>query len=346
MALTRRGKIAIGAVAAAIGVVAILGFTGNAPDPLQNLVDTVTGRPTPCPLTGELRAGGKDAPSRPMLAVKVENTDAAYPLAGLDRADVVYEELVEGGLTRFVVLYQCRDAARVGPVRSARTTDPKILVQFAEEPLLAYSGAAAVVNQAVDDAGIVSFTETSATEAFARDDTRAAPHNLYVSTKALYRAARKAAAMSPAPAGVFLFEDDVTMPNRPTAVARVTFSFSTTAEWVWSRHRWVRHLDGEPMVLENGAPITADNVVIQEVVVTESQIVDAAGAHSPEVDLTGSGRVWILRDGRRIAGRWERASLTEGTAFVTKGGDEIALARGTTFVELVPKDGGEVAFER
>ena len=152
MALTQRGKVVIGAAAAGVvALVGILAFTGNAPGPLQRIVDTVVDRPDPCPLTGRVRAG-EDPPERPVLTVKVENTRDAYPLAGLERADVIYEEPVEGGLTRFAALFQCRDAGRVGPVRSARTTDPKILLPLADEPLLAFSGAHPKVTAALEDA--------------------------------------------------------------------------------------------------------------------------------------------------------------------------------------------------
>jgi hypothetical protein len=71
-----------------------------------------------------------------------------------------------------------------------------------------------------------------------------------------------------------------------------------------------------------------------------------AGFPSPDVKLVGEGRAWILRDGRLITGRWRRSSLDDVTVFENKRGDEVALAPGTTFVELVPKDGGEVTFER
>ena len=189
MALTQRGKVVTGVavvVTAAAAVLAVLAFTGNAPPAIQAIVDKATGKPTPCPLTGELRAGGKGTLARPVLAVKVENTDEAYPLAGLERADVIYEEPVEGSITRFAALFQCRDAAKVGPVRSARTTDPRILVQYSDEPLLAYSGANPTVAAALEKAGVVSLTETSANEAFVRDESRSAPHNLFASTKKLY----------------------------------------------------------------------------------------------------------------------------------------------------------------
>ena len=100
------------------------------------------------------------------------------------------------------------------------------------------------------------------------------------------------------------------------------------------------------MLSESATPIAVDNVVIQEVVVTDSNIVDVAGFPSPDVKLVGEGRAWILRDGRLIMGRWRRSSLEDMTVFENKRGDEVALAPGTTFIELVPKDGGEVTFER
>jgi hypothetical protein len=348
VALTQRGRIAIGAVSAAVvGVLAVLAFTGNAPEPLQNLVDEVTGKPEPCPLTGELRKGGRGALARPLLAVKVENTDEAFPLAGLERADVIYEEPVEGSITRFAALFQCRDAARVGPVRSARTTDPKILSQLSEEPLLAYSGANPKVAAALEEAGVVSLTETSAGDAYTRDGARSAPHNLFVSTKKLYRIAQETDVdFSSLPEAIFRFDEEVPTPSKPRTSASVSFSPSNVVEWTWSDDRWVRQLDGEPMLAENGTPIAVDNVVIQEVVVTDSDIVDVAGFPSPDVKLIGEGRAWILRDGRLVVGRWRRASPGDVTVFETKGGDEITLAPGTTFVQLVPKDEGEVTFER
>jgi len=347
VALTQRGKVAIGLTAAtAVAVLAVLAFTGNAPAPIQRIIDDVTGQPEPCPLTGELRAGGKDAPARPVLAVKIENTDDAYPLAGLERADVIYEEPVEGGITRFAALFQCRDAARAGPVRSARTTDPKILLQYSDEPLLAYSGAHPKVTTALEGSGLVSLTETSANEAYLRDGSRSAPHNLFVSTRKLYRIAKENGADLSRPQVLFLFDAEPPAKSKPRTSAFVAFTPSNVVGWEWSEDHWVRQLDGEPMLAENSVPIAVDNVVIQQVVVTDSDILDVAGSPSPEVKLVGKGRAWILRDGRLIVGRWRRASLDEVTVFETMAGDEIALAPGTTFVELVPKDDGEVTFER
>ena len=346
MALTKRGKVVIGGVAAAlVGGVGILAFTGNAPGPIQRIVDTVAGRPDPCPLTGKVR-NGKDAPDRPVLAVKVENTRDAYPLAGLEHADVIYEEPVEGGLTRFAALFQCRDAGRVGPVRSARTTDPKLLAPLSDQPILGFSGSHPKVTAALEDAGVLALTETSANVGFERDEGRAAPHNLFVATKPLYSLATKAGVDLSVPPALFRYDDTVPSPSRPRTSATISFSGSNAAEWAWAGGRWVRQLEGAPMLSEGGAEIAVDNVVIQQVVVTMSDILDAAGNPSPEVKVTGEGKAWILRDGRLIVGRWRRASLGDVTVFETKNGEEIALAPGTTFVELMPKDGGGATFGR
>ena len=90
------------------------------------------------------------------------------------------------------------------------------------------------------------------------------------------------------------------------------------------------------MALDTGEPIVTDNVVIQQVKTTESDIVDVAGYPSPEVAVTGTGKAWVLRNGRLIAGTWERGSEGDVTVFRTKKDDEIRLRPGTAFVELAP----------
>jgi len=349
MALTRRGKQAVGAIAV-LAVVAggAFALTGSAPAPIRRAVDAVAGvvdPPATCPLTGTRVPQDGQAPDRPLLAVKVENTEDAYPLAGLDRADMVYEEVVEGGITRFVALYHCRDAGRVGPVRSARTTDPKILMPFQQQPLLGYSGAAGKVVRALHDAGIVELTESTASAAFVRDGDRVAPHDLFTSTGPLWKAGAQAVDDPATPRPAFRFDEELPDRSRKAGSVAITFSSLSATAWSWDGDGWVRHLDGSPMELEGGAEVRADNVVIQFVKVTQDTIVDASGAPSPLVEMVGSGKGWVLRDGRAIAARWERGGDDDLTVFRTRDGDEIALAPGVTWVELVPTD-GTVAIER
>ena len=343
MALTSRGKalVAGGAVVAVLGGgMAALALSGNTPDSVAGVLGALPGVDDPvepCPLTGEMLPGDKAPPDRPVLAVKVENTPDAQPLAGLQGADIVYEEVVEGGITRFVVLFHCDEADRIGPVRSIRSTDPGILAPFSEHPLLAFSGGSKGVRAIVEDAGMAAMDEDSATKAFIRDDTRIVPHNLFTSTKPLWGKGRKLAEDEPAPGSPFTYSDEVPTPSKKARGATVVFSGLATAEWRWSKGQWVRYLEGSPMMLESGGPITADNVVIQVVKTTESDFHDVTGYPSPEVDLTGSGKAWVLRDGKLIVGKWERSDESGFTTFRAKSGEEIALKPGTTFVELAPK---------
>jgi hypothetical protein len=342
MALTRRGKAAIGGgTAAAVIVGGALVFAGKAPAPIQRALDTVTGRTPPptCPLTGGPTADGEAAPARPLLAVKVENTKLAYPLSGLDAADMVYEEVVEGGITRFVALFHCADADRIGPVRSARTTDPRILEQFQQRPLLGYSGGAPKVVKSLVEAGIVQITEGGMPEAFERDDARQAPHNLFTSTSSLWKAGEAFVEHAGSPRGVFEFDEDVPEGAKPVSSVSIVFSDLSRTGWRWDADVWTRKLDGDAFELENGEPVTAANVVIQRVEVATDTIVDASGSHSPIVTMTGSGKAIVLRDGKAIYGTWTRPAESDLTVFRTKSGDEITLAPGVTWVELVPTDG-------
>ena len=328
MALTPRGKALVaGGVAVAVlgGGMAALALSGNAPDPIQQALQRR--RPArrtpiePCPLTGETLPGGEQPPDRPVLAVKVENTPDAQPLAGLQGADIVYEEVVEGGITRFVALFQCDDANRVGPVRSIRTTDPEILAPFSEHPLLAFSGGSKGVRNVVEDAGMTTMDESSATKAFTRDSARVVPHNLFTSTKALWAKGKLGRQGRARPRDRrSSYSDDVPTPSKKARSATIVFSGLATAEWRWQKGQWVRFLDGTPMLLESGEPITADNVVVQVVKTTESEFQDVAGYPSPEVDLIGKGKAWVLRDGKLIVGKWERADLGDFTTFRTKSG--------------------------
>ena len=126
--MTRRRKVlaaGVSTVVVAAGAVGTLALTGNAAKiPLINRIPGLSqlgrhkpAKPPTCPLTGV--APHHAVPDRPALAIKVENLPEARPQAGLERADIVYEEPVEGGITRFIVVYQCQDSKRIGPVRSS-----------------------------------------------------------------------------------------------------------------------------------------------------------------------------------------------------------------------------------
>ena len=175
--------------------------------------------PVLAPLTG-LQLTSAAILTRPALAVKIDNHTGARPQVGLHLADIVYEEPVEGGITRFIAIFHSRDASKVGPVRSARLTDLQVLAEYGR-PLLAFSGAAGYVLKAVRKANLVSLPHGAYGSIYRRDSSQwVAPHNLFTSTKDLWRVARDRNT-SPAPAK-FGFGALVAPPTpAPTPINRV-----------------------------------------------------------------------------------------------------------------------------
>jgi hypothetical protein len=333
----------------AAGLAALVLLTGcghgtrvpAAAGPTTTVAPTTTARPRPVtfPLTG-VPAANPAAASRAALSIKVENTPAARPQAGLDAADLVTEELVEGGITRFLATYQSRDAAAVGPVRSARPVDAALLRQLGGG-LFGYAGAAAgeiAPVKASSTAVLVGFEQ--APDAYYRVAGRPAPHNLYTSTVRLYQAAARLGAHPGAPPALFRFS---ARPPRGRRVGLVAVPFSPvpdyTAGWRWDGkgRLWDRLQGGRPAVVAGGAPITATNVVVLRVRVgTIPGLVDSLGNPDPNVIVVGRGACWVLRDGRVAQGTWERPSIGQVTRLVGPGGQIVPLHPGRTWVELEP----------
>jgi hypothetical protein len=339
MALTQRGRavfatLAVVAVVVAIVGVLVLGGKGTGA-PAQEGAGGGGASPSPrvtiCPLTGRTAKGGA-VPDRPALAVKVENLPAARPQTGLSWADVIYEEPVEAGITRFIVVYQCQDASRVEPVRSGRLTDPLILSQFGT-PVFGYAGAVPAVIKAVASAGIIDVNFTQAPQAYHRDPNRDAPHNLYTSTDELYAAAHRPTGI---PQPVFTYDGAVPSTGSAASSVHVPFSQQSDVVWSWSANAWLRSYGSEPATYSDGKQMSTTNVVIQMVRIKMTDITDVNGVHSPEVVATGSGKAYILRNGKVITGTWSRPRLSDLTVFKDANGDEIPLAPGRTWVELTP----------
>jgi hypothetical protein len=290
-----------------------------------------------CPLT-DLSPPGGHVPARPALAVKVDNSAAARPPFGLSTADVIYEEPVEGGLTRFVVIYQCRDAARIEPVRSARIIDPAIVGQFGAHPLFGYAGGIQPAVAAIESSSLIDVGTARAPEAYKRDPDRSAPHNLTTSTAALYAAGQAQHASYEPPPPAFSF-GSLIQGATPAASVHIAFPASGLT-WTWQpgSQLWLRsYAQTGPAELGEGGQLTASNVIVMKVVMYPSPYVeDATGAHENLLILTGSGPAEVFRDGATITGRWSRPDLTQNTQYLDSAGQAITLAPGATWVELVP----------
>jgi hypothetical protein len=291
-----------------------------------------------CPLTGLPAPGGK-VPLRPALAIKVENLPASRPPSGLASADVIYEEPVEAGITRFIVIYQCHDAARVEPIRSGRLIDPDIVRQYGVHTLFSYAGAIGPVVAKVDASSLVDVGIYQAPAAYWRDGARYAPHNLVSSTAVLYAAGAAHHAPPAPPAPVFRY-GNLASPAQPAASVRIPYQYSDVT-WTWQpspKNTWSRsYADTGLATLGDGGSIVTTNVVVMKVVMYPSQYVeDAVGSLENLLVLTGSGPAQVFRNGVVVNGTWRRPTLDQQTQFVDAHGQVIPLSPGPTWVELVP----------
>jgi hypothetical protein len=329
---------------AGVGALALIGNAAKIP--LINRIPGVSAlarhkppKPPTCPLTGV--APHHPVPDRPALAIKVENLPEARPQAGLERADIVYEEPVEGGITRFIAVYQCQDSKRIGPVRSARLTDPDILIQFGTSTLFGYAGGVPRVEKAVADMGLhdVNYDVPAAiaAKAYERDPDRSEPHNLYTSTGALYGAGDETDG-KPAPVFTYRKKPPAGAGSKLAHTVHLDWSATANVFWTWNPQRgvWLRSYDTGPATLEGDRQISATNVVVQVVRIKDTGIVDVAGNPSPEVESIGSGTAYVFRGGRVVEGTWKRRSVHALTKFFDASGKRIPLAPGTTWVELLP----------
>jgi DUF3048 family protein len=339
MAMTKRGRFAsTAAIVVIIGalVVGVLALTGKGPAAgLAAKVGVTHHEPPRCPLTGRLAPGGT-IPDRPALAIKVENLPESRPQSGLNDADIVYEEPVEAGITRFIAIYHCTEAPRVEPVRSARLDDPDVVRQFGQA-LFAHAGGVPKVSARLHAAHLIDMNFIQYANLFHRDPARYAPHNLYTSTAALWKAAPGKG--SP-PQPLFTYDRAEPTTGRTVAWMHIPFSDYSDVYWRWNaKHAvWLRYHGTVPHTLSNGAQVRAKNVVVQVVKVTMSTIHDVNGVASPFAHVVGHGKAYILRDGKVIVGTWSRTSLEDITVFKDKQGNVIPLTPGNTWVELYPSD--------
>lgn len=295
--------------------------TTASPAPEPEPVSPFTGLPAPA--------------GRPVLAVKIDNAPQARPHTGLEAADVVHVEPVEGGLSRLLAIFSSRLPDRVGPVRSAREADLDLLRQYGR-PALAYSGANSGVLRLIRDAPVVDVSQARAGAGYRRSGDRRAPHNLYADPARLLRAAPDAGPagdigfrFGPAPEG-----GEVTV-ARTVRYAAARFGFT----WADADRRWLVSMDGAPARTSGGERVSAATVVLQGTTISPSRFRDSLGNVTPFTETVGSGPVTVLRDGRAFTGRWSRPTAAAGTAYTTAAGAPLTFAPGPVWVVYHPAEG-------
>ncbi|WP_299960575.1 DUF3048 domain-containing protein [uncultured Modestobacter sp.] len=298
------------------------------------------------PLTG-LESG--TVPAHPALAVKIENSVDARPQTGLGAADVVWEQVVEGGISRYVAVYHSTLPPQLGPVRSIRPMDPAIAAPL--HGLFAASGGQAGYVRDVADAGLQVLTFDAGDDGFARIATRSAPHNVYVDTQALLAQADATHLADPAPQFDLATTPDqagAVLAGTPASTLSLTLSGVSRPQWTWSapEARWLRAEGGTPAVEADGARLGAANVVVLRVDVVSTGGVDPAGNPIPEIVLAGRGAALVASGGRTLPATWVKGGVADRVVLLGADGNPVRLAPGRTWVELVPNRGGAVTVGR
>lgn len=284
----------------------------------------------PAPLTGVPTA--EEQLQRPALAVKVENTAKARPQAGLEVADIVIEQLVEGGVTRFFAVFHSQVPAQVGPVRSARLVDATLLPAF--DGILLYSGARDDVEAAIAGTA-VRITEGAA--GVYRQSGRSAPSNLFADGPPVYETALERDPDLGPPQPWFAFAEEVPDGGLTGRLIDISMSAQVTTSWAFSEEDggYLRSQNGSGQTTVSEDPVVAANVVVLGVGTFEGGCCDTAGSPYVVTDTVATGRAIVLRDGEWFEAEWSRASAAAPVE-LTRDGQPLPLAPGPTWIHLTP----------
>jgi hypothetical protein len=294
------------------------GFARFEPGPELDGVAALTGRPA-----------GPEVTARAALAVKIDNAPDGQPQWNLADADLVFEENVEG-TTRFVAVYHTNVPDRIGPVRSARTSDLDILAGL-NRPVLAWSGGNGVVTIKVRGAaefGWLMNLSAQGGSCFWRSETRGSPHNLLLDPECAWASGTLAGPARP----VFRHDDGPTPDGRREQRFTVEMDGNLGVMWEWDARtgRYLRSQRGAPQIDVDGDRVAAHNVVVLLIEYRAS----SADERSPEAVTVGFGAAVLHRDGVAIPATWERTDRFAPYVLRDLDGREIGLSEGTTFVEL------------
>lgn len=339
----------------------------NFSTPFGSLSDLTSGneegvKDRPCPLNGAMYTKNREETwgKRRPLGVMVENHADARPVIGLSRADVIYEAVAEGGITRFLAVFLCQDAGDIAPVRSARTYFLDWVSEY--DALYAHVGGANTPGPAnalgqIRDYGIMDMDQFGlGFPTYWRGTDRLAPHNVHSTTKKLWEAAEERKFGPEDEDGkrwddnftMWKFKDDASLESRGNQGDIVVPFWSEysdyTVTWKYDREANVfRRYHGQEAQID---PLTKEHLSGKNVIIqfqTERKANDGYPDGHLLYTTTGSGNALILQDGKAISGKWVKSSRRERTKYLDSKGKEIELVRGLIWIETVPV-GSDVSY--
>lgn len=294
----------------------------------------ISPKPTP-PVITYNSISGRVGTDGPVLVVKIDDTPQAHPQIGLDKADLVYIEEVEGGLTRLAAVFSSQIPSQIGPVRSARISDIDLLSQYGHVAF-AYSGAQTKMLPVISAADLENLgAQRESPTIYTRDITRFAPVNLILQANLLMSrlldqkvsivtSKNMGWTFGPAPVG-----------GEPVLSVKLKWPANTySAIWSPTESRWLLVHANSPDLAADGGQLGPTTLVIQMVSITPSQFHDKFGGVTPFSATIGSGTGYVLRNGLEFKAMWNRPDATSGTTWTLPDGTPIPFAGGQIWVAM------------
>lgn len=301
----------------------------SSPQPLPTPSPSYGIPPGASPFSGLPGGAGK-----PVLVVKIDNTRAAQPHAGLEAADLVYVEEVEWSLTRLAAVFSTTLPDVIGPVRSARISDIDIVAPLGRVAF-SNSGAQSKLLPVLAEANIIDVSAGRAWDAFYNDPGRPAPVDHMADPAKLMEYAPDAATAQDIG---LVFSEEPPPGGQPVKSVSVTWPSSDISfTWDEAAGNFIVGLNGEESRSTTGGPQRAATAVIQSVVQTDSGYGDRYGGKTPLVEVIGEGTALVLRDGRMWSVTWERPDMASGTRYYLSDGSPMPFAIGQEWIVLMDR---------
>ena len=315
------------------------------PSPTPVPTPTPTPRPTPkplsrAPLTGRFVSAA--VAKRHAIAIMIDDHPDARPQSGFNAASVVWHAPAEGGIPRYMLIFQDEIPGAVGPVRSAR----QYYIAWAAEWAAVYghSGGSPQSLQTLRDQGNGQLVYNAdefrwGKIYYHRSTDRFAPHNVYTTGKELRKLARRIGAKDGPYKAAWRFGPDASPVDRPKG-GRISVSYAwndITYRYDRKTNTYKRSVSGSKKQVDHadGKQVAPKNVVIM--LMSFGPLNDGSNKHRLEADVIGSGTAWIATNGHTIKGTWRKTALSKPTRFYDAAGEPVTLTVGQTFVQVLPK---------
>jgi len=274
------------------------------------------------------------------VAIMVENAADAWPLSGLDKAQIVIEALAESSITRFVAIYaNDQEIDKIGPVRSARPYYLDWIEPF--EPVYMHVGGApqALTKLRSGDYDIIDLDQFFHSQYFWRDNKwRYAPHNVFTSSELINKALEERELSDDVDVQyqMWKYKEDLELEQRPEDVEDIKIAYTADlyhVTWKYNRkeNNYIRWQNHQLYKMSDNEWIKSKNIIVQ---VNSMTVIDDVGRK--DIETVGDGDAWIFFDGQMIEGKWQKDSKTDRTKYYDLDDNEIEFNGGITWIEIIP----------